>query len=167
MQALTVFVARRIFLAAIIRNALFVHGRRSLFSQWSNGCKGVVVVTDSILTSSKVQSLSLLQLKRMHLMHLMHLLSPLSSSGNFDAVRACFPAFSRTLAPVSVLLQGKTRSSSRSCRASLVLSSRYIYTHIAITFIVIDKGPALVVVAAVFRTSHISHTFESGGCRTS
>ena len=37
------------------------------------GARGVVViVTDSILTSSKVQSLSLLQLKRMHLMHLMH-----------------------------------------------------------------------------------------------
>ena len=32
------------------------------------GARGVVVVvTDSILTSSKVQSLSLLQLKRMHL----------------------------------------------------------------------------------------------------
>ena len=50
--------------------------------------------------------------------------------------------------------------------ASLVLSCLVIiiYTHIAITFIVIGKGPALVVVAAVFRTSHISHTFESGGC---
>ena len=97
-------------------------------------------------------------------MHLLHLLSP-SSSGNFDAVRACCPAFSRTHAPVSVLLQGKTRSSSRSCRASLVLPCLLvIYTHIAITFIVIGKGPALVVVAAVFRTSHISHTFESGGC---
>ena len=34
------------------------------------GARGVVVVvTDNILTSSKVQSLSLLQLKRMHLMH--------------------------------------------------------------------------------------------------
>ena len=36
--------------------------------EWVQG-EVVVVVTDSILTSSKVQSLSLLQLKRMHLMY--------------------------------------------------------------------------------------------------
>ena len=47
------------------------------------GARGVVVVvTDNILTSSKVQSLSLLQLKRMHLMHLMH----------FDSLDALFVA---------------------------------------------------------------------------
>ena len=94
-------------------------------------------------------------------MHLMHLLSPLS--GNFDAVRACFPAFSRIHAPVSVLC--KERLEAVSALASLVLSCLLIiiYAHIAIIFIVIGKGPALVDVA-VFRTSHISHTFESGGC---
>ena len=61
----------------------------------------------------------------------------------------------------------KTRSRYCSRRSCLVLSFLlviYIYTRIAITFIVIGKGPALVVVAAVFRTSHISHTFESEGC---
>ena len=90
----------------------------------------------------------------------MHLLSP--SSGNFDAVRACCPAFSRTHAPVSVLY--KERLEAVPALAGQVLSCLLIiYTRIAITFIVIDKGPALVVVA-VFRTSHMSHTFESGGC---
>ena len=59
----------------------------------------------------------------------------------------------------------KERLEAVSALASLVLSCLVIiiYTRIATTFIVIDKGPALVV-AAVFRTSHISHTFESGGC---
>ena len=133
------------------------------------GARGVVViVTDNILTSSKVQSLSLLQLKRMHLMHLLHLihlmhLLSLLSSGNFDAVRACCPAFlahSRLFRCCC-----KERLEAVSALASLVLPCLLvIYAHIAITFIVIGKGPALVVVAAVFRTSHISHTFESGGC---
>ena len=153
-------------LTAIIRNAHFCSWTQVpvlAVVEWVQGGV-VVVVTDSILTSSKVQSLSLLQLKRMHLMYLTHLLSPLSS-GNFDAVRACCPAF---LAH-SRLFRCCTRKDSKQfplsqVRSCLVFS---LYARIAITFIVIDKGPALVVVAAVFRTSHISHTFESGGCRTS
>ena len=67
MQALTVFVARNI-LAAIIRNAHFCSWTQVpvlAVVEWVQGGV-VVVVTDNILTSSKVQSLSLLQLKRMH-----------------------------------------------------------------------------------------------------
>ena len=131
MQAPTVFAANKYFDSHNQKRTLLFMDAGPCSRSGRMSARGVVViVTDNILTSSKTQYLSLLQLKRMHLMHLMHLLSPLSSSGNFDAVRACCPAFSRTLAPVSVLLQGKTRSSFRSCRASLVLSCHYnIYTH--------------------------------------
>ena len=96
-------------------------------------------------------------------MHLDALVVVAVVRGNFDAVRACCPAFSRTLAPVSVLC--KERLEAVPALAGQVLSCLVIiiYTHIAITLIVIGKGPALVVVA-VFRTSHISHTFESGRC---
>ena len=129
MQALTVFAANKYFGSHHQKRTLLFMDAGPCSRSGRMGARGVVViVTDSILTSSKVQSLSLLQLKRMHLMHLMHLLSP-SSSGNFDAVLACCPAFSRTLAPVSVLLQGKTRSSFRSCKSCLVLSSRCMYMH--------------------------------------
>ena len=70
MQALTVLVARNI-LTVVIRNAYFCSWTQVpvlAVVEWVQG--GVVaIVTDNILTSSKVQYLSLLQLKRMHLMH--------------------------------------------------------------------------------------------------
>ena len=78
----------------------------------------------------------------------------------FELVFQLFLALSR------LFLCYKERLEAVPALASLALSSRYVYIYIAITFIVIGKGPALIV-AAVFRTSHISHTFESGGCRTS
>ena len=48
MQALTVLVARRIFWQPSSETHTFVHGRRSLFSQWSNGCKGGSLLSSQI-----------------------------------------------------------------------------------------------------------------------
>ena len=92
------------------------------------GARGVVVVvTDNILTPSKVQSLCLLQLKRMHFNAL-----AVVSGGRISCSSSLLSSFfSRTLAPVSVLC--KERLKAGLALASLVLSchvfSLYIYIH--------------------------------------